>query len=98
MFLNFFLQKDNIKFSGWEFSARSTVEVCKTAVGDCIYALTELGTKPCLNCIELYIAGLNDYLQNNYHKMLTDLDVSFVTNTTSVLKKLRGDIYKSFKE
>ena len=98
IFLNFFLQKDNIKFAGWEFPARNTVDVCKAAVADCIYALNELGTKACWNCIELYIQGLSDYLCNNNNRMLADLDMSFISNTVSMLRKFKDDIKASYKE
>ena len=98
LFLNFFLQKDNVKFAGWEFPVRNTVDVCKIAVGDCIYALNELGTKSCLKCIELYKSGLYDYLDNSYNRILTDLDVSFISNTQSVLRKLKADIMAFYKE
>ena len=101
MFLNFFLQRDNVKYAGWEFPVRNTVEVCKTAIADCIYTLNELGTKPCINCTELYIQHLDRYRYNfsrHTRRIFTPLDSSFVCNTMTVLRRLVQDLHMANKE
>ena len=101
VFLNFFLQRDNVMYAGWEFPVRNTLEVCKTAIADCIYALNELGTKPCIKCTNLYIYHLDKYCMNfskNTRRIFTKLDACFVSNTMTVLKRLLRDLLRVYTE
>ena len=101
VFLNFFLQRDNVKFAGWEFPVRNTVEVCKTAIADCIYALYELGTKPCIQCTLLYLEHLDEYrirFSGHIRRIFTELDSCFLGNTITVLRRLLQDLHRVNKE